>query len=84
MESDEEIAAIPEAMIAKDESGMKFENGRCAALTGEVGKHVGCAVYSVRPHVCRTCMPGDEECRIARVEFGFPIDGLPEPDVYEA
>lgn len=84
MESDEEIAAIPEAMIAKDESGMKFENGRCAALTGQVGKHVGCAVYSVRPHVCRTCMPGDEECKIARAEFGFPIDGLPEPDIYEA
>lgn len=82
LESDEEIAAIPEAMIAKDESGMKFENGRCAALTGEVGKHVGCSVYTARPHVCRTCMPGDEECKIARAEFGFSLAGLPDPERY--
>ncbi|MBC7312610.1 MAG: YkgJ family cysteine cluster protein, partial [Rhizobium sp.] len=53
LESDEEIARIPERFIAADLSGMKFEGGRCAALTGEVGKHVGCAVYADRPLVCR-------------------------------
>ncbi len=58
METDEEIAKIPENFIAADLSGMRFEAGRCTALTGELGKHVGCAVYANRPHVCRTCMPG--------------------------
>lgn len=80
LESDEEIAQIPDALIATDLSGMKFEGGRCAALTGDVGKHVGCAVYAARPLVCRTCMPGDEECKMARSELGFAIDALPDPD----
>lgn len=82
LETDEELAKIPEKFIAADLSGMKFEAGRCAALTGELGKHVGCAVYADRPLVCRTCMPGDAECRIARAEFGFPVDSLPDPDVF--
>lgn len=82
LETDAEIAAIPVAMVAADESGMKFEDGRCAALTGEVGKHVGCAVYAARPHVCRACMPGDDECIIARSARGFPVDRLPDPMVY--
>ena len=82
LETDEEIAAIPEPMIAADESGMKFEAGRCVALTGELGKHVGCAVYAARPHVCRTCMPGDDECIIARQALGYPVDGLPDVEVY--
>lgn len=82
LETDEEIAAIPEAMIAADESGMRFEGGRCAALTGELGKHVGCSVYPVRPHVCRACMPGDAECRIARAGRGFSLEGLPEAETW--
>jgi len=80
LETDEEIARIPDTFIAADLSGMKFEAGRCAALTGEVGKHVGCAVYADRPQVCRTCMPGDEECKMARAEFGFNTEALPDPD----
>lgn len=82
METDEEIARIPEKFIASDESGMKFEGGRCTALTGELGKHVGCAVYHDRPQVCRTCMPGDDECIMAREALGFAVDALPSPEVY--
>jgi hypothetical protein len=26
----------------------------------------------VRPEVCRTCMPGDAECTMARRKFGLP------------
>jgi len=84
LESDAELALIPEKFVAADLSGMRFEAGRCSALTGELGKNAGCAVYAARPHVCRTCMPGDEECKIARAEFGFPIDGLPEPEIFES
>lgn len=82
METDEEIAKIPENFIAADLSGMRFETGRCTALTGELGKHVGCAVYANRPHVCRTCMPGDPECIMARQALGLPVDTLPDVEVY--
>jgi uncharacterized protein len=26
----------------------------------------------VRPEVCRTCMPGDPECAMARKRYGLP------------
>jgi hypothetical protein len=32
----------------------------------------------VRPEVCRTCMPGDTECAMARRRFGLPV--LPARD----
>jgi len=73
MESDEEIALIPAAMVAENGSGMRCENDRCTALKGELGKHVGCTIYAVRPIVCRDCQPGDEECLIARAHHGLPI-----------
>ncbi|MCM2291855.1 YkgJ family cysteine cluster protein [Allorhizobium sp. BGMRC 0089] len=87
LESDEQLAAIPEALVADDLSGMKFLTDaagkiRCAALTGVVGQHVGCSVYTVRPQVCRDCMPGDPECHMARQALGFAVDTLPEPDVF--
>ena len=72
-EEDAELDLIPEALVAADLSGMKFENGRCAALTGEPGKHTACGIYAIRPVVCRECMPGDPECHIARAERGFEI-----------
>lgn len=78
LESDEELAAIPETMVAADLSGMKFEGGRCVALKGELGKCVGCTIYPIRPIVCRDCMPGDPECLMAReaagLETGRPAD----------
>ncbi|MEY9533333.1 Fe-S-cluster containining protein [Sinorhizobium fredii] len=45
---------------------MRCENDRCTALEGALGKFVACKVYAVRPIVCRTCMPGDDECLMAR------------------
>ncbi|MGG7517209.1 YkgJ family cysteine cluster protein [Allorhizobium undicola] len=82
LETDEQIAAIPAKFVAANECGMKFENGRCTALTGEIGKHVGCGVYAVRPQVCRDCMPGDPECRIAREALGFPVNDLPDEEIW--
>ena len=71
LESDAEIAAIPEALINTRGSGMRCEGNRCAALSGEVGEHATCTIYKVRPLVCRDCQPGDEECNMARAKYGF-------------
>ena len=30
-------------------------------------------IYAVRPEVCRTCMPGDAECALARSKWGLPM-----------
>lgn len=79
MESDEALALIPEAMVSADLSGMRCEGQRCAALSGEIGKHVACTIYAVRPEVCHACMPGDPECLLARAEHGLPV-----PEGYEA
>ncbi|MFB2549840.1 YkgJ family cysteine cluster protein [Ensifer soli] len=67
MESDEELDRIPAAFVAADLSGMRCDGDRCSALGGEIGKHVTCRIYDVRPIVCRTCMPGDDECLMARL-----------------
>ena len=66
LETDEEIARIPEALIAESLSGMRCANDRCLALAGEIGKTTRCTIYDVRPQVCRSCMPGDEACLMAR------------------
>ena len=72
-EDDAQLDRIPEKYIALDLSGMRCEGVRCSALTGEVGKSTACGIYELRPDVCRACMPGDEECLMARAAHGFPI-----------
>jgi Fe-S-cluster containining protein len=57
--------------VALDKSGMRCVDNRCTALAGEVGKHVGCTIYGLRPDVCRACQPGDAECNTARAKYGF-------------
>ncbi|WP_192246221.1 YkgJ family cysteine cluster protein [Mesorhizobium silamurunense] len=70
-EEDAELDRIPEALIAANQSGMRCEGNRCSALRGEVGKGTACAIYDVRPHVCRACMPGGDDCLMARTVFGL-------------
>lgn len=48
---------------------MRCESGRCTALEGKLGRSVACKVYDIRPIVCRTCMPGDDECLMAREQL---------------
>ncbi len=72
LETDEEIALIPETLIAADGSGMKCEGERCAALAGAIGEKVTCTIYAVRPIVCRDCLPGDDACSMARAARGLP------------
>jgi hypothetical protein len=52
---------------------MRCDGDRCAALRGKVGEATSCAIYEMRPDVCRTCMPGDPECAIARRKWGLPV-----------
>jgi Fe-S-cluster containining protein len=51
---------------------MRWAGDRCAALTGEIGKSTACAIYDIRPDVCRACQPGDAECNMARRRHGLP------------
>jgi uncharacterized protein len=39
---------------------------RCAALTGTVGKQVGCGIYEWRPSPCREFEEGSDACNRAR------------------
>jgi len=73
-EEDAQLDLIPEKFVAADLSGMRCDGVRCSALTGELGKHVACGVYDVRPEVCRSCMPGDPECLMARAAHGMPAE----------
>lgn len=70
VEDDADIARIPDAFVGH--TGMRCDGDRCSALTGEIGKWTACAVYDVRPVVCRDCQPGDEECAMARERHGLP------------
>ena len=73
IESDEELAAIPEELVNDRQSGMRCEGDRCSALSGKIGVATSCGIYTVRPEVCRTCMPGDPECDMARRRHGLPV-----------
>jgi hypothetical protein len=50
---------------------MRCDGDRCTALVGEIGAATSCAVYAVRPEVCRTCLPGDDACTLARLRYGL-------------
>ncbi|WP_246678310.1 MULTISPECIES: YkgJ family cysteine cluster protein [unclassified Mesorhizobium] len=70
-EDDAQLDRIPEKYVAADLSGMRCDGVRCSALSGEVGKSTACTIYEMRPDVCRACMPGDDECLMARRALGF-------------
>jgi Fe-S-cluster containining protein len=72
IEDDAALALIPENFINERQSGMRCDGDRCSALSGNVGVGVRCEIYAVRPEVCRTCMPGDAECNVARKRHGLP------------
>ena len=44
---------------------------RCIALSGDLGVHVGCNIYDVRPKPCRTVQPGSDECHARRGDQGL-------------
>jgi Fe-S-cluster containining protein len=72
--STEEEAAlqlIPLHFTDHERGRMRCLGDRCTALVGEVGVHTSCAVYHVRPEVCRACEPGDDACTMARHRYGL-------------
>jgi uncharacterized protein len=72
LEADADLDRIPPAFVNEGRGRMRCEGNRCTALVGEVGVATACAVYTVRPEVCRTCLPGDDACRMARRHFNLP------------
>ncbi len=72
-EEDAALELIPRQLVNRRGSGMRCENDRCAALEGRIGVATSCAIHPIRPDVCRTCMPGDAECAMARRKFGLPV-----------
>jgi len=71
LESEAQLDRIPRALVGDGERGMRCTGTRCAALVGVVGQSTSCAIYPLRPYVCRACSPGDPECREARRHFGL-------------
>ncbi|MBA3448098.1 MAG: YkgJ family cysteine cluster protein [Pseudaminobacter sp.] len=71
-ESDDHLDRIPVELISGDQSRMRCNGARCSAFVGEVGKSTSCGIYDIRPDVCRACLPGGEDCRIARQASGLP------------
>jgi hypothetical protein len=72
IEEDAALDLIPAAFVNARLSGMRCDGNRCAALQGTVGEVTACGIYALRPEVCRTCMPGDPECNMARRKYGLP------------
>jgi uncharacterized protein len=70
-EDEEVLQRIPAQYVDHDRGRMRCAGDRCTALTGTVGVSTSCAVYSVRPEVCRACLPGDDACQLARMRFGL-------------
>jgi Fe-S-cluster containining protein len=71
-EDDAALDLIPKNFVNERQSGMRCEGDRCSALCGPIGVATSCLIYAVRPEVCRTCMPGDAECIMARRRHGLP------------
>ncbi|WP_290871091.1 YkgJ family cysteine cluster protein [Aquabacterium sp.] len=47
---------------------------RCTALEGDVGRHVGCRIYDLRPTPCRQVTAGDAQCLKARAAHGLSAE----------
>ena len=71
-EEDSVLDLIPASLVNARGSGMRCDGDRCSALSGRIGVATSCTVYAIRPEVCRTCMPGDAECAMARRRWGLP------------
>jgi Fe-S-cluster containining protein len=69
LEDETTLALIPHTYIDNSAAGMRCTGDRCSALIGEIGVSTSCAVYDVRPDVCRACEPGDDACVTARLRF---------------
>jgi len=69
LETDADLDQIPGAYVDDEQGRMRCNGNRCTALIGEVGVATACAIYGVRPEVCKACLPGDAACQMARRRF---------------
>src|SRR5262245_27188182 len=53
LESDADLDRIPRVYVDREHGRMRCSGNRCAALVGQVGIATACAIYAVRPDVCR-------------------------------
>ncbi|HEY1983495.1 MAG TPA: YkgJ family cysteine cluster protein [Xanthobacteraceae bacterium] len=78
LESDTDLNQIPRVYVNDEQGRMRCSGNRCAALRGDVGISTTCAIYAMRPDVCKACLPGDDACQMARRNFGLqPIELRP-------
>lgn len=78
LETQEHFEAIPQHYVDDARGTMRCAGDRCVALQGEVGVATACAIYALRPEVCRDCLPGDDSCTLARTRFGLAPVTAPE------
>src|SRR6516162_4459862 len=71
LESDADLDRIPRVYADREHGRMRCSGNRCAALVGHVGVSTACAIYAVRPDICRACLPGDDTCKMARRRFNL-------------
>ncbi len=71
LEDDAALDLIPGKFVDDSQGRMRCEGDRCSALVGDIGVAASCAVYAVRPDVCRDCLPGDDACLMARRRFNL-------------
>jgi uncharacterized protein len=69
LENDADLDRIPPDYVDEGQGRMRCNGDRCAALLGDVGVATACAIYALRPDVCRACLPGDDACQTARRRF---------------
>jgi Fe-S-cluster containining protein len=81
IEDDAALDLIPEKFVNEKLSGMRCDGDRCSALSGQIGVATACTIYPVRPEVCRTCMPGDVECGMARRRHGLPAISIDRQNI---
>src|SRR5258705_8733524 len=65
-EDDAALDLIPEKFVNEKLSGMRCDGDRCSSLSGRGAVATSCGAYAVRPAGCRTSMPRDPECGMAR------------------
>ena len=83
LETDADLASIPERFVAENLAGMRCAGERCSALEGDVGVATACMIYELRPQVCRACQPGDDACQIARRRHGLSEIASVLPEKWE-
>ena len=71
LEDETALDLIPREFVDDKQGRMRCDGNRCTALVGDVGVATACAVYAVRPDVCRACLPGDAACQTARHRFNL-------------